>query len=214
MDLGTKLKQARQGRNMSQQQLAERLGVSRQTVSNWETNRSYPDIVSIITISDLYGVSLDTMLKGDPGMVEHLRQQADLARSRRQLSKAVLLGAYLMVWAGTVLAFWLGGRRDAMGYSLAAFYFVLPAATLVCAAFIGRDKSRAGWGRAMVPLFGLAHLLAPYATFSLANMLSTGRFRWPNPWDMAAGILCAAVGVVIGVALRTARRAQSAREKE
>ena len=54
MDLGTKLKQARQSRNVTQETLAERLGVSRQTISNWENNRSYPDIVSIIALSDLY----------------------------------------------------------------------------------------------------------------------------------------------------------------
>ena len=115
MDLGTKLKQARQSRNVTQETLAERLGVSRQTISNWENNRSYPDIVSIIALSDLYGVSLDALLKGDPKMIEHLQQQTNTVKSRRQLSKAALLSAYLLVWAGTILAFWLGGRKDAMG---------------------------------------------------------------------------------------------------
>lgn len=203
MDLGTKLKQARQSRNMTQEVLAERLGVSRQTVSNWENNRSYPDLASIIAISELYSLSLDILLKGDPEMMKHLQKQTDTVRSRRQLSRAVLLGAYLIIWAGTILLFWLGGRRDAMGYSLAAFYLVLPANTLLCAAVIGRDKSWAGWGKGMLLLFGLAHLLAPYATFSLANMLSTGRFHWPDFWDMAVGIVCAAAGVVIGVGIRT-----------
>ena len=85
MDLGTKLKQARQSRNVTQETLAERLGVSRQTISNWENNRSYPDIVSIIALSDLYGVSLDALLKGDPKMIEHLQQQTNTVKSRRQL---------------------------------------------------------------------------------------------------------------------------------
>ena len=91
MDLGTKLKQARQSRNVTHETLAERLGVSRQTISNWENNRSYPDIVSIIALSDLYGVSLDALLKGDPKMIEHLQQQTNTVKSRRQLSKAALL---------------------------------------------------------------------------------------------------------------------------
>lgn len=219
MDLGTKLKQARQSRNVTQETLAERLGVSRQTISNWENNRSYPDIVSIIALSDLYGVSLDALLKGDPKMIEHLQQQTNTVKSRRQLSKAALLSAYLLVWAGTILAFWLGGRKDAMGYSLAAFYLALPAATLVCAAFIGREKSWAGWGKVMIPVFGLAHMLAPYATFSLANRASLGRFAWPDLQDMAEGVLWASVGVLLGVGLRTAekrrkKRDQSVKEKE
>ena len=53
MEIGKKLKEARQGAKLTQEQVAERLFVSRQTISNWENEKSYPDIVSVVNLSDL-----------------------------------------------------------------------------------------------------------------------------------------------------------------
>jgi len=63
MELGQKLKEERSKAGMKQEELAQAIGVSRQTVSNWENNRSYPDIASVMKLSDLYGLSLDELLK-------------------------------------------------------------------------------------------------------------------------------------------------------
>ena len=63
MNIGTKLQQARLQAKMTQEQVAEVLGVSRQTLSNWENEKTYPDIISVIKMSDLYAVSLDHLLK-------------------------------------------------------------------------------------------------------------------------------------------------------
>ena len=68
MEIGTLIKNARNNAGMTQEQAAEALGVSRQTVSNWETGKSYPDIVSVIRMSDLYDVSLDHLLKEETSM--------------------------------------------------------------------------------------------------------------------------------------------------
>ena len=61
MELFEKLKAARAQAGLTQEQAAEALLVSRQTVSNWETGKTYPDIVSVVKMSDLYGVSLDAL---------------------------------------------------------------------------------------------------------------------------------------------------------
>lgn len=53
MDIGTKIKEARIAAQLTQEQVAESLGVSRQTMSNWENNKTYPDIVNVIKMSDL-----------------------------------------------------------------------------------------------------------------------------------------------------------------
>ena len=53
MDIGSKIKKSRTDARITQEQAAEALGVSRQTVSNWENERSYPDIVSVLKMSDL-----------------------------------------------------------------------------------------------------------------------------------------------------------------
>ena len=58
-----KIKHARIAAQMTQEQVAGVLGVSRQTMSNWETGKTYPDIVSVIKMSDLYAISLDHLLK-------------------------------------------------------------------------------------------------------------------------------------------------------
>ena len=78
MQIGEKLKQKRNEAGLSQEVLAEKIGVSRQTVSNWENNRSYPDIGSVLRLSDLYGISLDELLKEDTNMRKHVEETAKL----------------------------------------------------------------------------------------------------------------------------------------
>ena len=75
MDIGQKLKNARQKAGLTQEQIAEAIGVSRQTVSNWENNRSYPDIASVLRLSEAYGVSLDTLLKEAEDMNQQEQNQ-------------------------------------------------------------------------------------------------------------------------------------------
>lgn len=75
MKFGNRLKQERQKKQMTQQKVADDLNVSRQTISSWETENSYPDIESLIQLSNYYQVSLDTLLKEDTGMTEYLKKQ-------------------------------------------------------------------------------------------------------------------------------------------
>lgn len=65
MKLGEQKKKYRSSYNYSQEELSEKLFVSRQTISNWETNKSYPDIQSILLISSIFNISLDELVKGD-----------------------------------------------------------------------------------------------------------------------------------------------------
>ena len=65
MELGKQIKKYRSEMNLSQDELAEKVFVSRQTVSNWENNKNYPDIKSLLLMSEVFGVSLDILVKGD-----------------------------------------------------------------------------------------------------------------------------------------------------
>ncbi|MBZ5965038.1 helix-turn-helix transcriptional regulator [Leuconostoc gelidum subsp. gelidum] len=65
MELGKQIKNYRTTFNYSQEQLAEKTFVSRQTISNWETNKSYPDVQSLLLLSSVFGTSLDELVKGD-----------------------------------------------------------------------------------------------------------------------------------------------------
>ena len=65
MELGKRLKEYRARAGMTQDELAEKLFVSRQTISSWENDKSYPDIHSLLMLGEVFGVSLDTLVKGD-----------------------------------------------------------------------------------------------------------------------------------------------------
>ena len=65
MEVGAHIKKYRMNMGISQEELAEKVYVSRQTVSNWETEKNYPDIHSILLLSSVFNVSLDQLIKGD-----------------------------------------------------------------------------------------------------------------------------------------------------
>ena len=116
MEIGAKLRQARIAAGLTQEQTAEALGVSRQSISNWENEKNYPDIVSVVRLSDLYAVSLDALLKEEAPMsdyLDYLEESTNTVRSRREQSLLILLCVYLGIWAVSVLFFWLltGPRR-------------------------------------------------------------------------------------------------------
>lgn len=206
MEIGQKLRQARLDSGLTQEAVAERVGVSRQTVSNWENNRSYPDIASVITLSDLYSLTLDELLKGDVAMIRHLEECTDVVRSREKLSRLLVVLTYLIIWALSILVFWMGFKEEAMLYSIATFYLVLPLSTLILAGLVGRKECWTGLRWVMLLFFGFLYMLAPYATFNLANMLTVDRFYLPNLAALLPGLLCAAAGMGIGCGLRRLKR--------
>ena len=83
MELGTRLKEYRNRLGMTQDDLAERLFVSRQTVSAWENDKTYPDIHSLLMLGDLFSVSLDTLVKGDIEIMKEKIDQSDIRSFKR-----------------------------------------------------------------------------------------------------------------------------------
>ena len=65
MEIGNRIKKYKESSNLSQEELADKIFVSRQTLSNWENNKFYPDIKSITMLSNIFDVSLDDFIKGD-----------------------------------------------------------------------------------------------------------------------------------------------------
>lgn len=97
MEIRKKLKNARIEAGLTQEKAAEKIDVSRQTISNWENEKSYPDIISVIALSDLYSVSLDELLKGNQKMAEHLEESTNVVKSNKKLTGAILLNIILMI---------------------------------------------------------------------------------------------------------------------
>lgn len=90
MEIGKKLKDARIQSKLTQENVAEKIHVSRQTISNWENEKSYPDIISVIELSNLYSVSLDVLLKGDEKMIEHLEESTNVVKSNKKMIAAII----------------------------------------------------------------------------------------------------------------------------
>lgn len=72
MSIGEKIKEHRKKKNLSQEQFAEIFNITRQTVSNWENEKSYPDLEVIIKISEFFEISTDELLKDDPVVVKKI----------------------------------------------------------------------------------------------------------------------------------------------
>ncbi|MDB6354724.1 helix-turn-helix transcriptional regulator, partial [Trichococcus sp. K1Tr] len=72
MNLGNKLKELRKEHNYSQQQLAEKLHVTAQAISKWENNKSVPDIINLVQLSEVYGITLDYLIKSDKQLQKKL----------------------------------------------------------------------------------------------------------------------------------------------
>ncbi|MGM9575236.1 MAG: helix-turn-helix transcriptional regulator [Oscillospiraceae bacterium] len=202
MDIGVKIKNARIKANLTQEHAAEALGVSRQTISNWENEKTYPDIVSVVKMSDLYDISLDRLLKEEKPVsdyLDYLEESTNVVKSRNRISKLVLIMTYLVIWAVSLIVFWLFmDPAGALGYSLMFLWLLLPVTTFVLSLLIGRNNF---WGKCKwlsAAAFGLMYMLADYATFKTANMVSNGIFRMPDFIMLFAGVIISVLGLGIG----------------
>lgn len=74
MQLGQTIVTIRKENGMTQEEFAAKFHVTRQTVSNWENEKSYPDLLTLVKISDEFHCSLDTMLKENPKMIEKMNK--------------------------------------------------------------------------------------------------------------------------------------------
>lgn len=206
LDIGCKIKQARLQAGLTQEQAAAALGVSRQTISNWETEKTYPDIISVVKMSDLYAVSLDQLLKGEApadGYLDYLAESTDAVQSRRRLTLLLLTLSYLGIWAFSLIVFWFfTSGSDAMGYGIMFLWVLLPVTTLLISLLIGKNDFGGHRKWLVCIAFGIMYMLAEYATFRAANMAAFGRFLLPSFGMLPAGAILSLLGLAIGSGLR------------
>ncbi len=101
MRIAAEIKNARMQKHYTQEQAAEKLLVSRQTISNWENGKSLPDILSIIRMSELYELSLDELMKGDNTLMKNIEKEVRTAKAEKKIVKfawiSVAIGAVLLI---------------------------------------------------------------------------------------------------------------------
>ncbi|MGX6979950.1 helix-turn-helix domain-containing protein [Vagococcus elongatus] len=102
MNVGKIIKEKRLELNLTQEEVAASLFVSRQTISNWENEKTLPDIESLIRLAEFYDISLDKLLLKGSDVVENIKKQeknADLRRLMRLIAFSKLINIFLLgVW--------------------------------------------------------------------------------------------------------------------
>lgn len=94
MELSKQIKKLRDRDGYSQEDLAEKLFVSRQTISNWENNRSYPDVHNLMMLSVLFDVTVDELIKGD---IQYIREKSE-QKKWKIWSNTMLISAIVSVF--------------------------------------------------------------------------------------------------------------------
>lgn len=108
MELGKQIKTYRQNAKLSQEELANRIYVSRQTISNWENDKSYPDMNSLVLLSEIFKTSIDNQIRGDIDIMKEVINKEEIAKFNHygriysiMLIATVVSAVPLFMWLGT-----------------------------------------------------------------------------------------------------------------
>lgn len=141
MDISNQIKTRREAMGLSQEQLAEKLYASRQTISNWERDKTYPDVQSLLMLSILFGTSIDTLVKGDVTVMEEAVERDRKRMGTRMMRLAVLMLLLLAAAFALILSPAFVWMEEAWGVGIASAVAFLPAvAALVVAAILEQIK--------------------------------------------------------------------------
>lgn len=127
MDISNQIKTRREALGLSQEQLAEKLYVSRQTISNWERDKTYPDVQSLLMLSILFDTSIDTLVKGDVTVMEEAVERDRKRMGTRMLWLAVLMLGLLALTLTLLLSPALNWLERSLGSDVAYAVSTLPA---------------------------------------------------------------------------------------
>ena len=141
MDISNQIKTRREAMGLSQEQLAEKLYVSRQTISNWERDKTYPDVQSLLMLSVLFDTSIDTLVKGDVTVMEEAVERDRKRMGARMVRLAVLMLALLVLAFALILSPAFAWMEGTWGMGVAATVASLPAiAALAVSTILDRIK--------------------------------------------------------------------------
>lgn len=134
MELGTQIRKYRNERTLSQEALAEKVYVSRQTVSNWENDKSYPDVNSLVLLSEVFEISLDQLIKGDVEMMKEQIDQTDQKKFERLSNIFTILFLAVLITPVPLVHF--------LSYAGLAIWIVILGAGSYVAMLVEREKKK------------------------------------------------------------------------
>lgn len=98
MNVGEKILQLRKKMGLSQEELAEKLNVTRQTISKWETNQSSPDFEKIVPLCDLFEITTDELLRGKSENIKNLDDSKIRRKTACKVSISVFIYFLAIIW--------------------------------------------------------------------------------------------------------------------
>ena len=134
MELGTQIRKYRNERTLSQEALAEKVYVSRQTVSNRENDKSYPDVNSLVLLSEVFEISLDQLIKGDVEMMKEQIDQTDQKMFERLSNIFTILFLAVLIMPVPLVHF--------LSYAGLAIWIVILGAGSYAAMLVEREKKK------------------------------------------------------------------------
>ena len=124
MQVGKQIQHYRKKKNLSQDDLAEIIFVSRQSISNWERGATYPDIQNLLLLSKVFEVSLDKLVKGDLETMKQIIHDQEFIRYQKDgIIFSILLFGFPIISIPLVLYLnWYGIAISCLIYAITMFY--------------------------------------------------------------------------------------------
>jgi len=140
MLLGDKIKELRKKKKITQGELADKMYVSRQTISNWENNKSYPNMDFIASLGDIFNVSIEVLIKEDlelakdktdlqiAGKEENIakQEQENIQKNKYRVALSRLLFIrFNFLWMGTLVASYFYFSKNHLEYIWFPTFFII-----------------------------------------------------------------------------------------
>ena len=120
MNIGKIIKEQRSLVKLSQEDLAEKVYVSRQTISSWENGKSYPDVHSLLLLANLFEITIDALVKGDVKEMEKIIEQSDIKKMNKYVIFMAI--AVLLTIVGIPISFYF---TSIIGFIICGFLFFI-----------------------------------------------------------------------------------------
>lgn len=167
--IGSNIASYRKRLNMTQAGLAEKLNYSDKAVSKWERGESAPDVLTLVQMAELFGVTVDELLvdpnrlPDNPGTVERVMGKAVEKTLKRKADKRIILGlSSLLVWFVALFIFVVLSSMD-IPKTWVAFFYAIPADAIVMLSLRSAWKDFR-WNQILVSTIMWGSLLSIYMT--------------------------------------------------
>ena len=178
MELGRLIYAYRTKRNLSQGDLADALGVSRQSVSKWETSNATPDLDKLVKLSELFGITLDELVGRQNAGTPSSTEPPPCAKSPARITVQQIIGVVLLCTGFAFLVFSLSGTHGAVVVT----QLVLSVSCILCGAICLKFQKHAGFLCALLLyLFTWipVGVLSPnYIRLDIARILQLSQILW------------------------------------